>query len=482
MNKKGLLFLILDIVLVILTCYLSFVLRFDGTIPRDRLDGLFVFTFFAVIATPLIFYLFNLYKTSWSYLSLTDLPVIVKGVGVSTLFLATLLYVLRESPLLIEFPRSVIFIYAILLFFFISALRFSKRIYWQLIRGQQSVSQPKDESLPITAKVLNENQAKNILVTGGAGYIGSVLVRKLLNKGYKVKVLDNLLFGDESIKELYSNPNFKFIKGDILNNNNLAQILSDVDTVVNLAAIVGEPACLSKKDLALKTNYLGAVYLARLCKSLGIRRFVQASTCSTYGEQDGNKAVLEPSPLFPADFYGETKIYAERELIKLMDNSFNPTLLRFSTVYGLSPRMRFDLVVNTLTKKAVIDKEILIFGGDQWRPLIHVSDVADAIILVIESSLTKVGNQIFNLGSNTENYLISQIGDIVKECIPNIEVKSVKGVEDKRSYKVDFSKIEKALGFKNKKRVKDGVLEIKQAIESGKFSDLEDKIYYNHLV
>jgi nucleoside-diphosphate-sugar epimerase len=482
MNKKTLIFLILDILLIILTCYLSFLLRFDGQIPSIRLNGFFLFTFFAVIATPAIFYLFNLYKTSWSYLSLTNLPDIFKGVGVSTLFLATLLYILRGHEFLIEFPRSVIFLYAILLFFLISGLRFSKRIYWQLIRGKEGVSKPEERSLPISAKVLDDNQAKNILVTGGAGYIGSVLVRKLLDKGYNVKVLDKLLFGKESIKELENNPNFKLIEGDILNNNNLAQILSDIDTVINLAAIVGEPACLSRKDLALKTNYLGAVYLARLCKSLGIRRFIQASTCSTYGQQDSNKMVPEPSPLFPADFYGETKIYTERELIKLMDNDFNPVILRFSTVYGLSPRMRFDLVVNTFTKKALIDKEIFVFGGEQWRPLIHVDDVASGIIMAVEASLSKVGNQIFNLGSNTENYLISQIAELTKECISNIEIKTVKGVEDKRSYKVDFTKIEKTLGFKNKKRVRDGIIEIRDAVKSGRFGDLENKIYYNHLV
>jgi nucleoside-diphosphate-sugar epimerase len=482
-NKSALIFFVLDLGLIILASVLAFALRFDAQIPEARLDNLFIFALFALVTTPAVFYLFNLYKLSWSYLSLTDIPIIIKGVGVSTLFLGTILYISRNHPLFIEFPRSIIFLYGILLFFLVSALRFSKRIYWQLIRSRTGVSKPKGgQILPLTSKTLNGDKPKNILITGGAGYIGSVLSGELLKQGYNVKVVDKLLFGSEPIKELFNDPNFQFIRGDILNSEEMSKALFDVDAVVNLAAIVGEPACLSKKDLALQTNYLGAVYLARLAKTLGIKRFVQASTCSTYGQQENNNHVPEPARLFPVDFYGETKIYTERELLKLMDSNFNPTILRFSTVYGLSPRMRFDLVVNTLTKKAVKDKEIFIFGGDQWRPLIHVKDVVRSIILALEAPLSKVGSQIFNVGSNAENYLVSQVGEIVKEHIPNVEIKTIQGVEDKRSYKVDFSKIEKTLGFRNEKRVKDGVIEIRDAILSNQFLDLENKIYYNHLV
>jgi len=478
-----LIFFVSDIALIILACALAFILRFDARIPEARFDDLLIFAIIAVFSTPAIFYLFNLYKAPWSYLSLTDLPDIAKGVAASALFIGTLLYFSRHEPSLEEFPRSVIFLYALLLFFLVSGLRFSKRIYWQLIRGESGAPHSsKDQVLSFASQALNNNKPKNILVTGGAGYIGSVLTRKLLERGYNVKVIDELLFGNDSIKELFDNPNFKFVQANILDSDFMSQTLFNIDAVINLAAIVGEAACLSKKDLALKTNYLGSVYLARLCKSLGIKRFIQASTCSAYGQQDDENIVPEPSRLFPVDFYGETKIYAERELIKLMDDNFNPTILRFSTVYGLSPRMRFDLVVNALTKKAVKDKEIFIFGGEQWRPLAHVDDVADSVILALEASLSKVGNQIFNVGSNTENYLISQIGEIVKECIPDTEIKKIQGVEDKRSYKVDFTKIEKVLNFKNKKRVKDGVIEIRDAINSGRFPNLEDKIYYNHLI
>lgn len=482
-NHPVFIFFLLDVVLIIFACFLAFVLRFDAQIPSVRFSNFFTFTVLAVLTTPIIFYFFNLYKKPWSYLSLTDFPTIAKGVGVSTLFLATILYLFRNYPSFSGFPRSIIFLYGMLLFFLVGALRFSKRIYWQLIRGRIGVLKPKDEFvLPLTSKTLKETKPKNILITGGAGYIGSVLSRQLLKQDYNVKIIDKLLFGKESIEDLQTHPNFQLIKGDILDTEIVKKSLFNVDAVVHLAAIVGEPACLSRKDIALQTNYLGTVYLARLCKAFGIRRFIHASTCSTYGQQDNNKGVPESAHLFPVDFYGETKIYAERELIKLMDENFSPTILRLSTVYGLSPRMRFDLVVNTLTKKAIKDKEVFIFGGNQWRPLIHVDDVIRAILLVLRYPSSKVGNQIFNVGANSENYLISRVGELVKESIPELRIKTISGIEDKRSYRVDFAKIEKTLNFKTQKRVKDGVAEIRDAIREGRFTDLEDKIYYNHLV
>lgn len=482
-NHLTFIFFLLDIVLIIFASFSAFLLRFDYTIPSVRFTNFFAFTVLAVLTTPIIFYFFNLYKISWKYLTLTDFPTIAKGVGVSTLFLATVLYLFRNYPSFLGFPRSIIFLYGILLFFLVGALRFSKRIYWQLIRGRTGVLKPKDEFvLPLTSKTLKETKPQNILITGGAGYIGSVLSRQLLKQDYNVKIIDKLLFGKESIEDLQTHPNFQLIKGDILDTEIVKKALFDIDAVIHLAAIVGEPACASKQDVALQTNYLGTVYLARLCKAFGIKRFIQASTCSTYGQQDNNKAVAESGRLYPVDFYGETKIYAERELIKLMDESFSPTILRFSTVYGLSPRMRFDLVVNALSKKAVKDKEIFIFGGNQWRPLIHVNDAVMVISLVLKSPFSKVGNQIFNAGANSENYLISRVGELVKESIPELRIKTINGIEDKRSYKVDFSKIEQTLNFRTEKKVRDGIIEIRDAIKQGRFSNPEDKIYYNHLV
>lgn len=482
-NYPAIAFVIFDIFLIALSVWLAFLLRFDAKIPVGILDSLLAYLILSVLITIPVFWWQNLYRISWSYVSLTDLPKIAKGITFSVALSGLVLFLFRFHSLFEGFPRSIIFIYAFLLFFFVGGLRFLKRIYWQLIRGRTAVSEAKEEiNLPLISNILNEAQPKNILVTGGAGYIGSVLVRQLLKVGYNVKVIDKLLYGSGSIEELRSLPNFQFIEGDILDTTTLEKMLFDVDAVVHLAAIVGEAACVSKKDIALQTNYLGTVYLARLCKAYRIKRFIYTSTCSAYGQQEKEGAAKENSYSRPVDFYGETKIYAERELMKLMDDSFTPTIIRFSTIYGLSPRMRFDLVVNAFTKKAIEDGEIIIFGGNQWRPLIHVDDAGKAILLVLKSPLSKTGNQIFNVGDNRENYTISQIGELVKECISGVKIKTIEMRNDKRSYRVDCSKIERTLNFRTQKTVKDGIIEISKAIRENRFGDIENKIYYNHLV
>jgi len=472
-------FAIFDVFIIAFSALLAFLLRFDGKIPAEKLNNFYSFIILAIFLTIPVFFLKGIYKISWKYVSLTDLPNILGAAIISWAVLGGALFILRGHYLFEGFPRSIIFIYAILLFLFTGGLRFSKRIYWQLIRSKGMLF---EEKISSTLTLSKEDEPKTVLITGGAGYIGSVLSSKLLKGGYTVRVIDKLLFGNDSIKGLKGYSNFQFIKGDFLDTNELAKILVDVDSVIHLAAIVGEAACVAKKDLAIKTNYLGTVHLARLCKFYGIKRFIYASTCSAYGESHEDVIKEDASFEKPVDFYGETKIYAEKEIIRLIDENFAPTILRFSTVYGLSPRMRFDLVVNSLAKKAVANGEIIIFGGKQWRPLIHIDDLARAILLVLQAPLSKVGNQIFNVGDNNENYTIHRVGELVKECIPRVKIKTIKTIDDKRNYRVSFDKIEKILQFKCNKTVKDGIVEIYEAIKNDYFDDLEDKKYYNHLV
>jgi len=479
-NHPTIIFVVCDVFLIFFSVLAAFLLRFDGKIPAEKLNNLWAFTVLAVFLTIPIFLFRDTYKTSWLYVSLTDLPNIIGGVIISSFALGTALFIFRGNPFFVGFPRSIIFIYTILLFLFVGGLRFSKRIYWQLIRSKISGGQ--EEIISSTEiKPPEKPRLRTILVTGGAGYVGSVLCRQLLNAGYKVKVIDKLLFGNRSINELKINPNFQLIQEDILNTNEIEKNLFDVEAVIHLAAIVGEAACASDKELAIQTNYSGTVYLARLCKAYGIKRFIFASTCSTYGKTE-EEIVEEESHSRPVDFYGETKIYAERELVKLMDKNFSPTILRFSTVYGLSPRMRFDLIVNTLTKKALKEGKIVIFGGEQWRPLIHVADVSRAISLCLEVPISETGNQIINVGDNKECYLISELGELVRECIPGTKIEKINNLIDQRSYRVGFSKIEKILNFRAKKTVKDGIIEVSKAIKEGRFGDVEDKKYYNHLI
>ncbi len=320
---------------------------------------------------------------------------------------------------------------------------------------------------------------EKILVTGGGGYIGSVLIRMLLENGYRVRVLDKFTFGIEPIAEIINHPNMEVIIGDIRKMDDLKKGVKGVDYIVHLAAIVGDPACSVQGDAAVETNFLSTIRLARLARDNEIKKFIFASTCSVYGAS-GDKMIDENSPTNPISLYAETKIDAEKELLALLDKKPSLTILRFGTAYGLSPRMRFDLVINYLTKKALQDKEIKIFGGEQWRPFVHVYDISRAIKMVLEADDNMVKGEIFNVGATKENYRMKEIGNIIKEIISDTNVEIVKQIKDKRSYHVSFKKIEDTLGFKNEKTVKDGVIEIKDAIESGIIKDPNNDKYYNH--
>ncbi len=337
---------------------------------------------------------------------------------------------------------------------------------------------PLSESLYGKKKKLINN--KSVLVVGGAGYLGSVLARKLLERGFKVKVLDILMFGSESIKELLGKENFSLIEGDMRNISTLTQALIDVDAVVNLAAIVGDPACKVTPEAAIETNYLANKTLAEACKYHQINRFVYASTCSVYGQMDGDNELTEESPLNPVSLYARSKIQSEEGILSLVDDNFSPTILRMSTLYGYSPRMRFDLVVNTMTKTAVIDKRIYVHGGGkQWRPLLNVKDAANAFIKCLEAPINEIRGEVFNVGSSAQNYQIIEIANIVKKCIPYAEIIKEGESTDPRNYFVSFSKIEKKLNYKVERGLEESILEIKNAIEQGIISNVNDSKYYN---
>lgn len=320
---------------------------------------------------------------------------------------------------------------------------------------------------------------KRVLVTGGAGYIGSILVDRLLNDGYKVIILDKLMFGVEPLKHFLKdpNPNLAVIVGDIQNEDDVKRSLEDADAVIHLAAIVGDPACAADSDLAVNVNFNATVRLADLCKKSKIRRFVFASTCSVYGA--GRTETLdEDAVVNPVSLYAETRLYGERGILSLADRTFSPVLLRLGTIFGLSPRMRFDIIINYLTQKAMLEKKISIFGGDQWRPLLHVADAARAFQVAMESPLEKVDKQIFNVG--LANLQIKEIGDIIQKNIPEAEVLTLDKFDDKRSYNVSFEKMRTILEFKAERSIENGIREIVEALKSGVISNPADKIYYNH--
>ena len=329
-----------------------------------------------------------------------------------------------------------------------------------------------------------EKNNRRILVVGGAGYLGSLIVRKLLNRGYKVRVLDLFLFGEDSLKEVRNNPNLEIIRDDVRNLKTVSSALKGVDSVIHLAAIVGDPASQNNPEETIETNYLAAKMLAEACKYNQVNRLIYSSTCSVYGV--GDNQLTEEAPLNPVSLYARTKIKSEEAILGLGDENFSPCILRMATLYGYSPRMRFDLVVNTLTMKAVTEGKINIFGGEQWRPLLHVEDAAQAYVDCVEAPLSKIKGEIFNVGSTEQNYQISELGRMVERLVPGTKVsfdesEMIKGKQDMRTYNVSFDKIKRILNYSVKRKLEESILEIKDKIKNGEIKNVKDSSHYNFI-
>lgn len=322
---------------------------------------------------------------------------------------------------------------------------------------------------------------KKILVTGGAGYIGSVLVRQLLEKNYFVRVYDSLRFGGEALIDVIKHPHFAFIKGDVLDTAALEPALEDVWAIVHLAAIVGDPACAQEPELARETNLEASKRLYQLAEAKGVSRFIFASTCSNYGKMgDPDSFVDETSALHPVSIYAETKVAFEEFLLgQASSNTCKATALRFSTVYGLSPRIRFDLTVNEFTKELALGRELVVFGEQFWRPYCHVVDLARSAILALEAAEHKVAFDVFNVGDTSENYQKQMIVDLIRQELPHARVSYVKRNEDPRDYRVNFTKIQQSLGFELSHKVPDGIREIKNLIQTGYLLNPDDQKYFN---
>jgi nucleoside-diphosphate-sugar epimerase len=322
---------------------------------------------------------------------------------------------------------------------------------------------------------------KNVLVTGGAGYIGSVLVRILLNKGYHVRAFDSLKFGGDALYDVAQHPEFEFMKGDVRNDKDIDRALVGMDYVAHLAAIVGDPACSKFPEEANEVNWSGAVNLFEKAEKAGLERFVFASTCSNYGKMaDPNSFVDENSELRPVSLYAELKVKFENYLLnERKDAKICATALRFSTVYGFSPRIRFDLTVNEFTRNVCITGQQEIWGPQFSRPYCHVDDLARAVVLALEAPVEKVKAKVFNVGDTKENYSKRMLMEEIQKQIPDAKAIYVEKSEDPRDYRVNCDKIRDELGFTITKKVPDGVREIIKLMKSGIITDPHSEKFRN---
>ncbi len=323
----------------------------------------------------------------------------------------------------------------------------------------------------------NSLKLKNLFVTGGAGYVGAVLVPKLLNAGYHVKVFDLYVYGEHVLDSVKGHPNLKQVKGDIRDRQLLERELPGSDAVIHLACISNDPSYELNPALAKSINYDAFLDVVDVSKKSGVNRFIFASSSSVYGVKD-EPEVTEDMSLEPLTDYSKYKAKCEEELLRVADNDFIVSIVRPSTVCGYSPRMRLDLTVNILTNLAINKGEITVFGGEQMRPNIHIEDMTDLYVFLLGLSDEKVHKTIYNVGY--QNFKVKDIAEMVKKIIgPQVSIKTT-STDDNRSYHVSSQKIKAELGFESKHSVEDAISDLKKAFDDGKIpGSLDDIRYFN---
>ena len=455
--------------LIILNASLSAALLFQH-LKCIRLHGSCSFLFapsFLVRSATLLsviglstFALAGFYTKGRAYRSRYKLLVIVQATSIAFLIFATAQYVLG-----LPFPRL-----TLLSAWGICAIGLAGARMWALIWKRVLAMEYQEIRV-------EDVHVRKVLVIGGAGYIGSALLPKLLARGYKVRLLDMFIYGDEPIAKVAGHPNLQIIRSDFRKVDQVVRAMQGMQAVIHLGAIVGDPACALDEDLTVEINLIATRLLAEVAKGHGISRFIFASTCSVYGASD--ELLNERSALNPVSLYARSKIASERVLLELEDERFRPMILRFGTIYGLSGRTRFDLVVNLLAAKAIIDRKITVFGSDQWRPFVHVEDAAKAVILALESRPDVVRDPIFNVGSDEQNRTLGQIGELIKRIVPEADLLISDSNSDRRNYRVCFQKIRTLLRFKPEWQLEDGVQQVIDAIYSGQVQSYSHPKYSN---
>lgn len=318
---------------------------------------------------------------------------------------------------------------------------------------------------------------KRIFVTGGAGYVGSVLVPKLLHRGHHVKVMDLYIYGDHVLECVKDHPNLTQVKGDIRDKELLERELAGYDTVIHLACISNDPSYELNPELSKSINYDAFIDLVDISRRRGVTNFIYASSSSVYGVKN-EPEVTEDLSLEPLTDYSKYKAKCEKALLEHATDSFIVTILRPATVCGYSPRLRLDLTVNIMSNHAVNKGSITVFGGEQKRPNLHIEDMTDAYCFLLELPDKKIAGKIYNVGY--ENYKVREIAEMVRRIVNPALPITVTPTDDNRSYHVSSRKIKEELGFVPTRTVEEAIIDLKNAFHAGKIPNpLEDIRYYN---
>jgi len=327
--------------------------------------------------------------------------------------------------------------------------------------------------------------AKHILVPGGAGYIGSVLCGHLLDAGYEVTCLDRFFFGTSSVAAYKDDPLFHMVRADT--RDLTADHFKGIHAVIDLAGLSNDPACDLENGMTESINHVGAIHIANLAKAADVPRYIYASSCSVYGQGKDGEPVTETSPCYPVSLYAKCKLQVEHDLLPLADENFCVTLPRFATVYGASPRMRFDLIINIMTMYAYTRRKIIVLGGgQQWRPVVHVRDICTMLQNFLKASPKKINREVYNIGSNVQNYRVLEVAQNIRDVVGGVEIEIAPDDADKRSYNVDFTKVAEAFDFEPEYDLVSGSQEVLEGLRSGALDPLDPRTvtskYYKFLI
>jgi nucleoside-diphosphate-sugar epimerase len=322
----------------------------------------------------------------------------------------------------------------------------------------------------------NNSDLPIVAIFGGAGYIGSVLTRQLLELGYPVRVFDNFLFGDDGVKDL-KHPNLEVISGDICDIKAISSACENAEVVILLAAIVGHRVRPMKWQTTRTINFLASSALLDTAKEHGVSRFIFACTDSVYGLQQG--LIYETGTPEPVSLYSRLKLRMEERVIKAKTGGFHTTSLRVANCHGLSDRMRFDIIVNGLVRDAITKKQITLDSGEQVRSFIHVNDAAQAFISCVKAHENLISGEIFNVANSAQTVSLSYLANLVKSAIPETSVMMLDEIPDLVDYQLSCSKIEKLLDFTPKHTIQESIIEVRDALLAGRFPDPYSLRYHN---